>query len=72
MMLYRSSSTFVAFNLLLQELLPFAKMMFSEFLSVVFWDIDFKVYVWICLDVIQVELYFCNIWVTFMQAITYS
>ena len=53
---YRSSMTFVGFDLLLHELLPFTKIMFSGFFFAIFPDIDLKFHTWICLDVIQVNL----------------
>ena len=42
---------------------------FSELFSVVFWDIDFKFGIWICLDIIQIEFDFGCVWPTFTWVI---
>ena len=55
---YRSSSTLVAFDLLLHELLPFAKISFSGLFSVIFRHIDLKFHMWILLDIIQIKFDF--------------
>ena len=63
---FRLSSTFVAFDFLLLELLPFAKIQFSWFFSVVLWDIDFKFGIRLCLYMIQIKFDFCcvfHIWI---------
>ena len=36
------------------QLLPFAKILFSQLFFVMFRDIDLNIHVWICLDVKQV------------------
>ena len=66
---YRSSFTLVAFDLLLHELLPFAKISFSGLSFVIFWHIELKFHVWICLDIIQVKLDFGRVWPTFTWVI---
>ena len=66
---YSSSSTFVAFDLLLLELLPFAKILLSWFFSLVFCDLDLKFSIWICLDIIQINFDFCYVWLTFTWVI---
>ena len=38
---------------------------FSEFFSVILWDIDFKFGMWICLDIIQIQFEFHHAWPTF-------
>ena len=50
---YRSSLSFVMLDLLLQELLPFAKIYFSGLFSAIFWDIDMKFGIWICHDILR-------------------
>ena len=55
---YRSNSTLVAFDLLLHELLPFAKISFSKLFFVIFRHIDLKFHIWICLDIIQIKFNF--------------
>ena len=53
---YRSSSTLVAFDLLLHELLPFAKIMFSGLFFVIFRHIELKFHICICLDMITGQM----------------
>ena len=60
--LYRSISTFVTFDLLLLQLLPFAKIYFSGLFSPVFFYINLKFGILICLDIIQIKFDFCNVW----------
>ena len=50
MRLFRSSFTFVTIDILLRELLPFAKLLFSALLSEVFLDIELKFCIWIGFD----------------------
>ena len=47
-------------DLLLQELLPFAKILFSGLFSIIFSDINLKFGILICLDIIQVKFEFCH------------
>ena len=44
---------FVTLDLLLQELLPLAKIQFSWLFSADFWDIELKFGIWIFFDLIQ-------------------
>ena len=55
---YRSRGTLVTFDLLLHELLPFAKISFSGLFSVIFRHIDLKFHMWICVDIIQIKFDF--------------
>ena len=66
---YRSSLTLVAFDLLLHELLPFAKISFSGLFFVIFWHIELKFHIWICLYIIQVKFDFGRVWPTFTWVI---
>ena len=68
---YRSSFIFVAFDLLLQELLPFAKILFSRLFFVIFGHIHLKFHIGkiICLDIIQVNFDSGQIWPTFTGVI---
>ena len=66
---YRSRSTFVAFDLLLHELLPFVKIPFSGHFFVIFRHIELKFHIWICLDIIQVKIDFGRVWPTFTGVI---
>ena len=66
---YWSSLTLVAFDLFLHELLPFAKISFSGLFFVIFWHIELKFHIWICLDIIQVKFDFGRVWPTFTWVI---
>ena len=66
---YRSSFTLVAFDLLLHELLPFAKISFSGLFFVIFRHIELKFHIWICLDIIQVRFDFGRVWPSFTWVI---
>ena len=70
---YRSSSTFVSVDLLSLELLPFANMsvhsVFLTFFSVILWDIDLKLGIRLCLDMIQIKFDFCVGWPIFTWVI---
>ena len=60
---------FGAFDLLLHELLPFAKILFSGLFFVIFRYIELKFHIWICLDIIQVKFDFGCVWPTFTWGI---
>ena len=46
------------FDLLLLELMPLAKIQFSGLFYPDFCDIDLKLGIWICLDIIQIKFDF--------------
>ena len=54
---------------ILQELLPFAKILLSRLYCVAFWDIDLEFGIWICHDIIQLKLEFCHAWLTFTKVV---
>ena len=66
---YRSSSGFVTLDLLLQELLTFAKIYIFRLFCAVFWDIDLKFFIWIGIDIIQIKFEFQHTWCTFTGVI---
>ena len=61
----KSSLSFVMLDLLLQELLPFAQMLFSRLFSAVFWDIQLKFCIWIAFVSIQIKFEFRHAWPSF-------
>ena len=52
---------FATLGLLLQELLPFAKIQFPGFFSAAFWDIELKFGVWIYFALIKSSLSFVKL-----------
>ena len=58
-------------DILLQELLPFAKIQFSRFFSPTFWDIDLVFGIWIYNDIIQINFEFRHAWRTFTRVIAF-
>ena len=66
---YRSSSSFVTRDILLQELMPFVKIKYSTLFSVVFWCIDLKLCIWFHIDIIQIKFEFRRAWHTFTRVI---
>ena len=48
---------------------PLLKFSFPAFFSAVFWDIDLKYGIWICLDTIQIKFGFHYAWSTFIGVI---
>ena len=40
-------------------------MSFSGLFFIIFWHIDLKFHIWICLDIIQVKFDVCRVWPTF-------
>ena len=58
--------SFVTLDKFLQELLPFAKILFSGLFSAVFWDIQWQFGIWIVFDSIQSDqVKFRHDWPTF-------
>ena len=57
-------------DLLLQELLPFAKILFSRLFSAIFWDIVLKFGIWICHNIIQIKFEFLHAWPIFTVVIS--
>ena len=61
----------VAFYILLQGLLSFAKIEFSWLFSVVCWGIGLKVWIWICIDEIQIKFNSFCVW-SFLTQVFFS
>ena len=58
----RSTSSFITFDLLSQELLAFVKKIVSGLFSTVFWDLDVKFGIWIAFNLMQIKFKFCHAW----------
>ena len=61
--------SFVTLDVLLRELLSFAKVRFSGLFSGVFWYIELKCRIWIAFDLIKCEFEFRHAWPTFTGVI---
>ena len=48
---------------------PLLKFRFPDFFTVIFWHIEFKFHIWICLDIKQVKFDFGRIWLSFTWVI---
>ena len=52
---------------ILSGAIALAKILFSGFLSAVFWNSDLKFGIWISLNEIQIKLIFCHVWPTLQK-----